>query len=270
MPTALVTGASAGIGAALARVYAANGYDLVLTARREDRLQKLAAALATQHGVKTTVFAADLSDPAAPQHLYDRITAQGLTIDALINNAGYGVPGYFVNTNWASQRDFLQVLVTAPTHLCHLFLPGMIERGFGRILNIASLVGLLPSTPGQSLYGGAKSYIVQLSQTLWAETRGTGVHVTALCPGFTYSEFHDVTGTRARVNRLPKFMWMDAETVARQGFAAVEANRAVYVNGAVNRALATLAKALPRRVALRLVAGQSKSFRPQKPTKRTA
>lgn len=258
---ALITGASAGIGAACAAEYAAHGYDLVLTARRLDRLEALGAELAARHRIASHSIAADLADPAAPDALFAELDRRGLKVDALVNNAGYGVPGHYRRTSWADQAAFLQVLVTSVCHLSHLALPGMMERRFGRILNIASLAGLVPGSAGHTLYGAAKSFVVRFSQSLALEAADHGVHVTALCPGFTYSEFHDVTGTRKRVSEMPEFMWMTAEAVARQGFAAVERGEVVHVTGGVNRGIARLAKLVPDRLALGLMARGSRRFR---------
>lgn len=258
---ALITGASAGIGAALAREFAAHGYDLVLTARRRERLDALSAELAARHRITAHAIAADLADPAAPRALFAELDRRRLKLDALVNNAGYGVPGHYRRTEWADQAAFLQVLVTSVCHLSHLALPGMMERRFGRILNVASLAGLVPGSAGHTLYGAAKSFIVKFSQSLALEARGHGVHVTALCPGFTYSEFHDVTGTRARMSAMPEFMWMTAEAVAAQGYAAVERGEVMCITGGVNRGIARLAKLVPERVALGLMARGSRRFR---------
>lgn len=138
----------------------------------------------------------------------------------------------------------------------------MIERGYGRIINVSSLNGVLPGSPGQTLYSGAKSFVIQFSQTLFLETEGTGVNVTAICPGFTYSEFHDVTGMREAVSKKPSLMWMDAETVARQGYEAVMKGESLYINGGVNRFLNLLVKLLPNKIALRLIAKSTKDMRP--------
>jgi short-subunit dehydrogenase len=256
--TALITGASAGIGAAFAEVFAAEGFDLVLTARREDRLREAAARLEQQHGVRVHVIADDLADPAAPARLCAEIAARGLTIDALVNNAGFGVTGTYVSRDWDCHAAFVQVMVTAVAELTHRLLPGMIERRYGRIVNVASLAGLSPAPAGHTLYAAAKAFLIKFSEALAGEVRRHGVHVTALCPGFTLTEFHDVTGTRATVSRLPRFMWMDAMTVARQGFDAVTAGIPIYVNGRVNRTIAALVRLLPYRVLVigaRLTAG---------------
>jgi short-subunit dehydrogenase len=261
--TALVTGASAGIGKAFAEVFARNGFDVILTARRKERLESLARALATDHRVKAHVIAADLADPSTPAALASRIDANGWRVDALVNNAGYGVPGAYRATAWNAQRDFVQVLVTAPCELAHRFLPGMIARRRGYVVNIASVAGLIPGAAGHTLYGASKSFLIQFSRSLHLEQEGSGVHVTAVCPGFTHSEFHDVTGTREQVSKMPGFMWMSAETVAEQGYAAVMCNRAVYVNGWFNEGVVFLAKHLPDFVTFAIARAGSKSFRAQ-------
>jgi short-subunit dehydrogenase len=260
-PLSLVTGASAGIGAAFARELAAQGHDLVLVARRAERLQALAAELRERHRVQALAIPADLADPAAPQRLADRLHEQGLAVDWLINNAGYGVPGTFEASDWPVHADFLQVLLTAPTELAWRLLPGMRERGYGRIVNVASLAGHVPGSAGHTLYAASKAYLIKFSQSLALENRHLGVHVCALCPGFTWSEFHDVTGTRALVGKLPRFMWQDAATVVREGIAAVERGDAVRVTGRVNRAIKALAKLTPDRLALWLSARESKRYR---------
>ena len=149
--TALVTGASAGIGKAFAELLAEHGYTLVLTARRADRLEALAADLRAAHGVAVHVLPADLADPAAPAALCAEIHARALHIDVLVNNAGYGVPGAYARTDWRRQADFIQVLVTAVAELTHRLLPAMIARGYGRVMNIASLAALVPAAPGHTL-----------------------------------------------------------------------------------------------------------------------
>jgi short-subunit dehydrogenase len=241
----LVTGASAGIGAAFARLYARQGYDLALTARRADRLQALAEELRQAHGIEVLVLPADLSQPGAVDAVIAGITAAGRTVDVLVNNAGYGLPGTYAGTRWADQQAFLQVLLTSVCEMTHRLLPGMIERGHGRIVNVASLAGLVPGMPSHTLYGATKAFLVRFSQSLHLETLGTGVHVTALCPGYTWSEFHDVNGTRQMADRIPRWMWLDSETVARLGHEAVEANRPVRVTGAVNRLIAAICKVVP-------------------------
>ena len=144
-----------------------------------------------------------------------------LTIDALVNNAGYGVPGTYLASAWERHAAMLNLMVMAVSELTYRLLPGMIERRYGRIINVASLAGLVPTPAGHTLYAATKAFAIKFSEALAHEGRPHGVHVTAVCPGFTLSEFHDVTGTRAQVSKLPAWMWMDASTVARQGFDAV-------------------------------------------------
>lgn len=260
-PLSLVTGASAGIGTAFARALAGRGHDLVLTARRADRLEALADALRQAHACTVTVLTADLADPAAPRALAEALQQRGLAVDWLINNAGYGVPGSFVANDWNTHADFLQVLLTAPTELAWHLLPGMRERGYGRIVNVASLAGHVPGTAGHTLYAASKSYLIRLSESLALENRDRNVHVCALCPGFTRSEFHDVTGTRALMNKLPGFMWQSAEDVVDQGIAAVERGEAVHVTGRVNRTIKAVFKLMPDRLARGLSARQAKRYR---------
>lgn len=259
--TALVTGASAGIGKAFADVFGKYGFNLILTARREDRLTQVATELSAKHRVQAHVIPADLADPAAPERLVDEITKRGLRVDALVNNAGYGIPGKYVETKWQDQRDFIQVLVTAPCELAHRLAPAMVERKRGYIINIASLAGMLPGSAGATLYGASKSFMVQFSRSLNIELEKDGVHVTAVCPGFTYSEFHDVTGTRERVSKMPEFMWMTADVVAEEGYQAVMRNKAVHINGRVNKGVALLAKYLPDQLGLTIMKARARDIR---------
>ena len=246
--TALITGASAGIGAAFARHLAAEGHDLVLVARREDRLTALADALATRHRVRCDVVAADLADRQAPRAIMERTRSLGLDIDILINNAGMSGNSTFADAPFESLAAEIQVMVTAVTELAHLTVPGMKERGYGRIVNLSSLAALLP--PAASLlYTGIKSYVLDMSQSLDMELRPHGIHVTALCPGFTHSEFHDVMGTReAAVSKLPAMLWQNPEDVVREGWRAVENGTPVCVPGLVNKVTAVAAKPIPTRI----------------------
>jgi hypothetical protein len=245
--TVLVTGASAGIGEAFARVFAAHGWHLVITARRADRLRALKGELESNYQVMVRTVTADLADPASPTRIADELSAAGVHVDALVNNAGYGVPGSYVANPWQRHQDFMQVLVHAVVEMTYRLLPAMIDRGYGRIINVASLAGLVPAPAGHTLYGAAKAFLIKFSEALSNEVRHHNVHVTAVCPGFTRSEFHDVTGTRAKMN-MPSWMWMDAATVARQGFAAAMAGEFLYINGRINRTIAALVRHLPQRL----------------------
>ena len=260
----LVTGASAGIGAEFARQYAALGWDIALTARRTDRLETLAGELQDQHGVSAITITADLTDPAAPQAILADLAGQDRHVDALVNNAGYGLPGTFFSTTWESQADFIRVLYTAPLELTHRVLPGMTERKYGRIVNVASLAGYAAGSAGHTLYASVKSGLIKFSESLNAECRTLGhedIHCTALCPGFTWSEFHDVNGTREETNKMPKWMWMDAAPVVRQGIEAVNRGQPVVVPGLANKAIATLTRILPEPVGRAMVNAQSRRYR---------
>lgn len=258
--TALITGASAGIGTALARVFASHGFGLVLTGRRADRLFALAEELRRMHGVEARAMPADLARPESCAELVGALDSDGIGIDALVNNAGYGVPGFYRETSWETQRDFIQVLVTAPCELAHRLLPGMMRRGYGRILNVASVAGLMPGSASHTLYGGAKAMLIKFSQALHSEQKGSGVFVSALCPGFTSSEFHDVNGTRGDMRRLPKFMWLSAERVAEEGYRAVMKNEPICIPGAQYRLISTFARLLPLKAAHRLGEARSRVF----------
>lgn len=256
---ALITGASSGIGAAIAREYARRGKPLVLTARRADRLHLLAAEL--QALVPCEVVVADLSLVDAPAALFRATQARGLRIDTLVNNAGYGVAGRYLSQDWKTHADFLQVMLVAVGELTHLYLPAMEAARYGRILNIASLAGLVPASAGHTMYGASKAWLIRFSECLALEVRDRGVNVTALCPGFTYSEFHDVNGMRASVSKLPKWLWRSSEEVARIGVSAVESGKSRVVVGWPNRAIALFCKLAPDAFARAVVASKSKDFR---------
>jgi uncharacterized protein len=246
--TALVTGASSGIGKAFAELLAQNGYGVVLTARRADRLDALAAELRQKYHVPAQTIVADLSQPNASAQIANELATRNITIDLLVNNAGYGVPGSYVSVPWLDHERFMQVMVTAVLDLTYRLLPGMLERGWGRIINIASVAGMLAAPAGHTLYGASKAFVIRFSEALQQENGPRGVHATAVCPGFTLSEFHDVTGTRDRMNAMPGFLWLKAEDVAREGYDAVMKGRSVVVNGAIYRFLVWLNGAMPRSI----------------------
>ena len=254
--TALVTGASSGIGQAFAELLAGRGYALVLTARRRDRLDVLAATLRQRHGIETHTIVADLADPGASARIVSELAQRRLAIDVLVNNAGYGVPGSYVNVTWADHERFVQVMVLAVCDLTYRLLPPMIERGWGRIVNVASVAGMVPSPAGHTLYGASKAFVIRFSEALASENIEKGVHVTAVCPGFTWSEFHDVTGTRDQMNKVPGLLWLTADAVAREGYDAVMRGESVVVNGRIYRFLVWLNGALPRSLA-RWVSGMA-------------
>jgi short-subunit dehydrogenase len=259
--TVLITGASAGIGEAFASVFAEHGWNLVLTARRQNRLDALAEELTRSRGVGVHTIAADLADPETPRRIAGELKRRQVHADGLVNNAGYGVQGQLLASPWSTHAAFLQVMTVAVVELTYHLLPPMLERGYGRILNVASLAGIVPPVAGHTLYSAAKAFVIRFSQSLAAEVRSNGVHVTALSPGFTYSEFHDVTGTRALVGRLPRWMWMDARSVSEQGYEAVMTGRAVHVPGKVNQTMAALVKLLPERLSVAAVQRNARKFR---------
>jgi uncharacterized protein len=255
----LITGASSGIGEAIAREYAARGRALILLARREEKLRALAEELGQQ--VPVQVLVADLAEPQAPAAIQAELAARGLSLQGLVNNAGYGLPGAYHVPGWDQHARFLQVMITAVCELSWRLLPQLRSHGRGEILNVASLAGLVPGSAGHTLYAAAKAFMVRFSESLALENVGTGLRVCALCPGFTYSEFHDVTGTRPQVSKMPGWMWLTAEQVAREGIDALQAGRVVYVPGRANRIIKALVQFLPDRLALRLVQKRSRDFR---------
>ncbi|HJS35000.1 MAG TPA: SDR family NAD(P)-dependent oxidoreductase [Pseudoxanthomonas sp.] len=256
---ALITGASSGIGEQIAREYARRGVPLVLTARRVERLQALAAELQAQ--VPVEIVAADLADPAAPAALVAEMERRGVAIRILVNNAGYGMPGRYGSNAWADHAAFLQVMVTAVCELTWRLLPSIRASGQGRILNVASFAALMPAAEGQTLYAPAKSFLLKFSEAMALENADRGVHATALCPGFTYSEFHDVTGTRSRM-RVSPTMWLQAAEVTRAGIDGSERGNVLVVPGWRYRLLHMIVKLLPHRLAMGLMARNSRKVRP--------
>ncbi|MCG8671886.1 MAG: SDR family oxidoreductase [Pseudomonadales bacterium] len=242
--TALITGASAGIGLEFARVFAERQFDVILVARREDKLNEIATEIKAQYGQLAHVIPADLSDPNAPEMIFEKVQEKGVTVDALVNNAGYAINDSFLDSDWQTHAQFIQVLNTSLVHLCHLFAKPMKDNQWGRIINLASVAAFSPQMKG-SLYGAAKSFVLDFSQAIDLELRDHNVYCTALCPGFTYSEFHDVMGIQTMVDRLPRFLWMDAHTVAVEGYEAVMEGKPVYVNGIVNQGMTQVMSHLP-------------------------
>lgn len=255
--TALITGASSGIGAAFAEAFARDGFDLVLTARRESRLRDLAERLARDHRVRVEVMPFDLTQPGAVAALCDQVSGRHMTIDALVHSAGFGTAGGYLTPQWKVHHDALQLMVVAASELTYRLLPGMIERGYGRIIHVASTAGLAPTGAG-TMYGAAKTFVVHFCESLSREVARHGVHVTAVCPGLTRTEFHEQPELRATVTRMPAWMWMHPADVAREGVRAAMAGRTVCVPGVINRAMVTALRYAPLsllRRAARLVLG---------------
>ncbi len=249
--TALVTGASAGIGAAVAEELARLGCDLVLVARRAERLEDIARRVGEAHGRRSLVIRQDLADPAGPERIFNTAAAAGLEVDFLVNNAGFAIKGSFLKADWSRQADQLQLMSTSVVHLCHLFVPGMLARGHGWVLNVASIGAWWPHVPG-SLYNPIKLFVVEFTQALRAEVGPAGVNCCALCPGLTRTEFHEKMGIQAQVDRLPEFIWMQAAEVARQGVADTLAGQSLSVPGRFNRVSTALMKHVPTRLKNRM------------------
>jgi len=232
--TALITGASAGLGKEFSRQLAAQGYDLVLVARTPADLERTAAELRQEYGVKTTVLPGDLSRPEAPVELCAELQRLGISVDYLVNNAGVAGPDLLTERNWQLQRDFYQLMMISVAHLCHLLIPPMRERGFGRVINIASVAGRLARGGGCN-YGPSKAWVIAMSEELSLTLEGTGIKVCALCPGYTHTEFHERAGLMAMKNSMPKWMWYNADVVVREGLQAVEKGKRVYLSGRLYR-----------------------------------
>jgi len=261
-PWALVTGASAGIGREFCRQLAARGYHLVLVARRADRLHALASELQHEHGTACLVLPADLARPESPGAIAARLRKEDIFVEFLVNNAGYGQPGEFHQVDWSLHARFMQVMIGCVVELTWLLLPEMQRRGRGCVINVASAAGLVPGSRGHTLYGAAKAFLVRFSESLALENEARGIRVSALCPGFTRSEFHDVMDYRDLVDQLPAFMWLDAPDVVRYGIASVtrDNTRVVAVPGLFYRCLVWLSNALPG-LGLRVSRRMSRRFR---------
>lgn len=249
--TCVVTGASSGIGAHLARQFAARGHGVTLVARRRERLEALADELSDRHGVRTEVVAADLADRDERVALVGEVAARGLTVDVLVNNAGFSTSGALAGIDPDREIAMLRTNVEAVDHLCGLVVPGMLDRRRGAVLNVASTASYQP-LPGQAGYSASKAFVRAFSQALAAEVAGHHVTVTTLCPGPVDTEFADAAGLDqlGAVDVVPAFMWVSAEDVARRAVEGLEAGALVVVPGPANRVLAALASVTPRRLLL--------------------
>ena len=261
-PLALITGASAGLGEALAEALAARGYDLALVARRADRLESLAARLSVQHGVQCLVIAADLSLFEAHLPILQAVADAGRHVDLLVNNAGFGVPQSFAAVPWDRQRDFLMTLVVSVCGLAHGVIPGMVARRRGSIINIASIAAFSPGVAGNTLYPGAKSLVVKFSQALDAEYRGAGLKITAVCPGSTKTEFADKAGIRELMDEQPSPL--PTQTAAQVVAAALAGNdrgRVVVTPGLHNRVAVFLMRRLPEALVRTVIGAGAKKYK---------
>jgi hypothetical protein len=248
--TTLITGASSGIGLELARLFARDGYDLVLVARRVDRLEQVKAELEREHGARVHLMPADLADPAAPAEVVRRLDGAGLTVDMLVNNAGFGLAGPFATMAPDALRGMVEVNIEGLTQLTRLLLPAMLARRRGRILNVASTAGFVPG-PFMAVYYATKAYVISFSEALAEELRDSGVTVTVLCPGPTRTEFQAVAQMdSARLFRLPGVM--DAAPVARAAYTGLMRGTRMVVPGLMNRALPFVIRFSPRGMVARV------------------
>lgn len=251
--TALITGASAGLGAEFARQLAAAGCDLVLVARRAERMEAIAAPLRERHGIETTLISADLALREAPGQIHAELAERGIEVDYLINNAGAGSGDLLEDRDFEVHARYLELMMLSVAQVCHLFIPAMRERGFGRVINVASVAGRIPRAGG-CLYGPSKAFLVHLSEDLHLTVRKDGVNVSALCPGFTHTEFHAVAGTLDMKAKSPKLLWYDADVVVKEGLAAVERGKPVWVSGRLYRWIDPLFQSVWTRGLFRLTA----------------
>lgn len=254
-PTALITGASGGIGEHIARQLAAKGTHLILVARGEGKLQALATELSAQHGVQAHVLPADLTRADAAATLAREVGARGLRVDVLVNNAGFADYGEFHTLDLGKQLDMIQVNITALTELTHRFLPGMVQRGRGRVLNIASTAAFMPG-PLMAVYYATKAYVLSFSEALQEELRGTGVHVTAACPGPVSTGFQQAAqmqGSRLIASQTSQGLIMTPDKVAREAVDAMLRGQSVRVIGRMNQVQALMPRLLPRGLTPRIV-----------------
>jgi short-subunit dehydrogenase len=250
MPTAVVTGATAGLGAAFARALAAEGYDLVLVARDATRLASAAADLTAAHGVRTDPITADLSTEAGCAAVADRMRDGSRPVDLLVNNAGMGLGGGFTERPAADAVRLTELNVLAVLRLCHAVLPLMQARGRGDIVNVSSVAGFSPGVRSAP-YSASKAWVTNFSESLHAHAAGSGVRVLALCPGFVRTEFHQRAGID--MSSMPGWLWTDADDVVRDGLRALRAGAAVCVPGRQYRLIVAATRLMPRRLLRRAV-----------------
>ncbi|MCX5768780.1 MAG: SDR family oxidoreductase [Candidatus Hydrogenedentes bacterium] len=241
LKTALITGASSGIGAAFASILAQQEYNLLLVARRQAKLEALAGELAGNHGVTADILVADLAQPGDVERVEQKIRLMP-RLDMLVNNAGFGTMGHFADVELAKHLDMIHVHVIAAVRFTHAALPGMIARKHGDIINVSSGSAYL-AMPNAVTYCSSKMYLITFAEALAKELEGTGVRVQTLCPGFTYTEFHDTPEFQDfKRTDISKGLWMNAEDVARESLAALDSNRAVFIPGRKNRLLIGLSR----------------------------
>ena len=244
--TALVTGVSSGIGKEFAKILAKDRYNLVLVDKDREKCEILRDSLETEHNIDVILFIEDLSKDNTPYKIYHTLMADKVDIDILINNAGIGAFGRFSETDWRHEVDILKVNITALTHFTKLFLKGMIERGQGKILNVAS-IGAFQAVPLQSVYAASKAYVLSFTEAIARELKGTGVTVTALCPGPTATGFHDSAHGNSR--KIPlKLKMSTAREVALHGYKAMMRGKHVSIHGFLNTVMINVSRIIPRKI----------------------
>jgi short-subunit dehydrogenase len=249
--SALVTGASMGIGVDLAECFARDGYDLMLAARSAAALNAVAGRLSASYGVKAAVFAVDLGEQGGGKRLAQAVDAAGLKVDVLVNNAGFGKAGAFAGSDIGTQLGMIDLNVRALVELTHIYWPSMLERNRGGVLNVASMAAFVPG-PLMAIYYASKAFVLSLSEALWEEARGTGVHVSCLCPGATKSKFRERAGTGStRFGQTA--VVMDSMPVAEAGYAGFRDNQRVVITGKGNHRTARMVPFLPRTTVLKMV-----------------
>lgn len=258
--TYLVTGASSGIGAEFARELAAQGFDLILVARRLERLDELAQELQHRFNIKVTNFRADLSNRAAVDALVDNIKATNIPIYGLINNAGLSIATQFLKTDYKKQIDFLELCVITPTTLINAFLPEMVKVGEGRIINVSSMVAFSNGAAGHTLYPAAKSYVLKMTRSIAAEIAGSGVKITALCPGATESEFQTVNGVAAKVGKDNFLKPMPTSAVVQQALKANEVGKEQVITGLANKFAVAMMKFMPEFILTPIIRNAAKKY----------
>ena len=252
MPTALITGASSGIGLELASLAARDRHDLVLVSRNRERLESVGRGLADQYGVKVSIVAKDLADPSSAAELEADLSGRGIAVDVLVNNAGFGVYGFFAETPIQDEMAMIEVNVSAVTRLTKVFLRGMLERRRGWILNVASTAAFQPG-PIMAVYYATKAYVLSFSEALASETEGTGVTVTTLCPGTTRTEFQKRAGFKPVPLLRSPFMSGSAGEVARAGWEGMKDGKRLVVPGLFNKVAVQAERVTPRRLVTALV-----------------
>jgi short-subunit dehydrogenase len=249
----LITGASAGIGYEIAKEFAAKKYNLILVARREERLSVISKDLAQKYNIEATYIVADLSDPSSPQMIYNKTHALGLNVEILVNNAGYSINKKFHSTDELEEDNFLRVLGVSVIHLTKLYLKDMLSKNSGRIMNVSSLAAFAPPATGWgAMYGPIKTFINRFGDTININYNSKGITATNVCPGFTVTEFHTASGMQDAMDKVPAIMKHDSKYVAKGAVKATLKGKQVWVPGLLNKTLAFICNVFPSSLVIKL------------------